>query len=114
MKTSIYELGSARFDMTGRSLPPYLTLTTQQISTGLASRIQRYAVRRLTEAGFTQAASWEAEVYLLSEGWQRSSERGYTVRFQNAVGGYVEVVGILCNKGWPHLDHGLDIGEDRI
>lgn len=43
----------------------------------------------------------------------RPADRMYTVEFTNAGGGMIGVQGILTSNGWPCLDHGLCIDEDR-
>jgi len=111
MKTVVYEKGPARFDMAGQRLPTVVRETFEAISKGLAERLRRHAESRLAGAGFTQAAGWKVEVYTL-DGEDKPADRGYTVRFQNEKGGYIEVIGILTVKGWPSLDHGFAIGEE--
>lgn len=86
--------------------------TDEHISAGLAKRLHRFAVSRLDDFGFAQAAQgWDVEIYTL-DGDDKPADRAYTVRFTNEKGGYLEVSGILTRSGWPSLDHGLHVGSD--
>lgn len=111
MKTTVYQQ-KPHFNQVGQRLPSSLHETPEQITAGLAARLRRHAAQRLTDAGFTQAVAWEAEVYTMDAD-EKPSERSYTVRFQNDKGGYVELCGILTANGWPNVDHGLAIGHEE-
>ncbi len=110
MKTTVFQ-AKARHNQVGQRLPDALHATPEQITAGLASRLRRYAEQRLTDAGFTHAAGWEFAAYTMDAD-DKTANRAYTVRFQNEKSGYVEVIGILTNKGWPTLDHGFAIGHE--
>ncbi|ETV05562.1 hypothetical protein I5M16_19780 [Pseudomonas aeruginosa] len=125
MRTEVYQRGAARFDMSGRRLPFNLSLTGESITPGLAARLHRYAFDRLRAAGFADAirrpaglangrpawSEWDCTVYTMDAD-DRPADRSYCVRWKNPAGGYLEVAGILTLKGWPTLDHGLEIGEE--
>lgn len=107
--TEVYQRGPARFDMVGQSLPTHLTLTADGVSPGLAKRLARYALQTLDDNGFGKVvAEWQVSVYTL-EADEKPADRSYSVRWTNEEGGAIEVVGILTHRGWPFLDHGLDI-----
>lgn len=114
MKTTVMVKGAAQHDMVGRFLGFPLKVTAESISPGTAERIHRYAIQRLESAGFAKMVEgWEAEVYTL-DGDTPSTDRGYTVKFKNTDGGYIEVIGILTHKGWPDIDHGFEIGQENL
>jgi hypothetical protein len=99
-----------RFDMAGQRLSQELRVRPGEISAGLVKRLHAYALKSLMDSGFDAAVrGWMVEVYTM-QAELPVSERGYTVRFQNEKGGYIEVVGIATSHGWPTLDFGLDIG----
>lgn len=81
------------------------------ISNGLVGRLFKYATKRACEAGFDSVMDWDVEVYTL-DGREPPPDRSYCVKFKNSLGGYIEVIGILTNRGWPSLDHGFAIGQD--
>lgn len=111
MKTEVFVRQEQRFDMTGKALPIYLTLTDKKVSTKLAQRLHRYALATLKGAGFHDVvASWSVEVHT-SDGDSPVNDRFYCVRWVNSCGGYIEVSGILISNGKPILDHGLAIGD---
>ncbi|HHH8939227.1 TPA: hypothetical protein ACP3ZT_005411 [Pseudomonas aeruginosa] len=125
MRTEVYQRDPARFDMYGQRLPSSLSLTSEGISLDLADRLHRYAFDRLRAAGFADAvrrpaglvngrpawSEWDCTVYT-QDADKRLADRAYCVRWKNAAGGYLEVIGILTRKGWPTLDHGLAVGEE--
>ena len=47
------------------------------------------------------------------DGDERPANRFYTVEFTNPKGGMVGIQGIMTERGWPSLDHGLCIDRDR-
>lgn len=110
MKTTVFQ-AQGRCDQVGQRLPASLHQTSEQISEGLAKRLYLYAEDRFTEAGFTLTVGWEFEVYTLNAS-DKPADRAYTVRAQNDKGGYLEVIGILTNKGCPILDHGFAVGQE--
>lgn len=88
-----------------------LRATEECISDGLAARLHRYALARMDEAGFgTTVKEWATEVTTI-DGNDAPANRSYCVQFENANGGYIALVGILTNKGWPTLGHGFEIGQ---
>lgn len=109
MKTSLYQT-KAHFSQVGQRLPDSLHEVSEGISAGLAKRLARHAQSRLTEAGFVLGE--RIEVYSLDAD-AAPADRAYTVRFAHAQGGYLEVIGILTHRGWPSVDHGFAIGEER-
>jgi hypothetical protein len=113
MKTTIMAKNPTWFDMTGKRLATTLRTLPGSISAGLATRLHRYAVSRLKEAGFAvMVEGWEVEVYTL-DGEDLPADRSYCVKFENTSGGYIEVVGILTDKGWPNVGHGFEIGQSK-
>ena len=100
-----------RFDMAGRRLPDTLHDTDMAISAGTVARLHRFALRRLTDAGFDVSA-WSCEVYTM-DAERPPADRTYTVEFTNPRGGMIGVQGILMERGWPVLDHGLCVDEGR-
>ncbi len=113
MKTtsSVLKRGPAKFDMVGQFLGYDLKDTSESITPGLQKRLLRYAERELTELGLLPMPKcMRCEVYTL-DGDEPPSERSYGVRFITGAGAYIGVQGILTRKGWPTLDHGLDIGD---
>lgn len=112
MKSTVMIRMPVRCDMVGRALPAQLKTTKQKISKQLIGRLHRYALERLELSGFKNAVSgWDVEVYTL-DGENRVDDRTYCVRWMNAAGGYIEVIGILTTNGKPSLDHGLAVGEE--
>lgn len=112
ISTNVMVTGPANFDAVGRLLGYPLTDVAESISAGLVDRLHRYARQRLDEAGFnTMVEGWLAEVYTM-DGGDKPADRSYCVKFKNAKGGYIEVVGILTKHGWPHLDFGYEIGHE--
>lgn len=111
LRTLVMVRGEARFNMVGQRLPDSLHDTDEQITAGLTQRLYRYGLQRLRDEGF-EVAAWECEVYTM-DGELSPAERYYAVEFTNSKGGMLGVQGIMTNKGWPCLDHGLCIGEGR-
>lgn len=110
--TTVMKRGEPRFNMVGQFLGYPLKTLDEAISAGLAQRLARYAEKRMADAGFTPLLSVSStEVYTM-DGEDTPSNRTYCVKFQNAKGGFVEIVGIHTSSGWPFLDHGFAIGED--
>ncbi|MGV2866379.1 hypothetical protein [Achromobacter sp. AGC39] len=110
MKTEVLAPNAAQFDLCGRRLTQTLRTTDASIKPGLAARLRHYALGVLETAGFIGAVEgWTLLVYTV-DGDLPPSERSYCVRLTNALGGYIEVIGILTRHGWPTVDHGLDIG----
>jgi len=112
IQTEVLIAGPTPFDSTGRALSPRLTVTDESISQGLAKRLSDYAHRQLDEHGFGSLAGIsDVSVYTV-DGNDRPSERSYCVRWTNAKGGYIELVGIATKAGWPFLDFGFAFGFD--
>jgi len=109
MKTTVYQ-SKAHFSQTGQRLASSLHEVSEGISVGLAKRLVRHAQSRLIEAGFVLGE--HIEVYSLDAD-AAPADRAYTVRFSHVQGGYLEVLGILTHRGWPTVDHGFSIGEER-
>lgn len=110
MKSVVMTKGPAR-SWWGQSLPTQLHTTERKISQRLTGRLYRYALERLTVAGFrSSVTNWQVEVYTI-DGDAPVDDRFYCVRWINDMGGYIEVIGILISDGKPNLDHGLAIGE---
>ena len=105
-----YKTGPARFTMVGTSLPKHVLDSENDIPIGLAKRIYKYAKARFEEAGFPTKGR-KVEVYSI-DGDEELEDRSYCVKFQNAKGGYLELVGILINNGIPTIDHGFEVGVD--
>lgn len=107
--TEVLKRGEARFDMVGQFLGYPLHSTAEQISTGLAVRLVRYAERTLDAEGFLAAVKgWSVKVGT-NDADSKPADRWYWVCWTNEKGGSLSVQGILTSKGWPHLDHGLKI-----
>lgn len=112
LTTTVMKRGAARFDMVGQFLGYPLKPVNEAISPGLAKRLARYAVHRLTDEGFEPfLKTAEIEVYTL-DGDSSPSQRNYVVKFKTPKGGYIELVGIMTRGGWPSIDHGFTIGTD--
>jgi len=103
--------GPPNFNMVGQRLPDTLLDTDETISAGLVSRLRAYALKYLTQSGFN-VSSWACEVYTM-DGDLTPPERYYTVEFTNPAGGMLGVQGILTNRGWPTLDHGVCVDTGR-
>ncbi len=109
IQTEVLAKSAPRFTMAGQVLPTQLLRTDQCISQGLAKRLVRYAERSLDDAGMLGAVTgWQVTVST-PDAEDAPSERIYNVSWQNEKGGIIKVVGILTSRGWPMLDHGLDI-----
>jgi hypothetical protein len=107
--TEVLQREPARFDMVGKLLSCQLLSTGQEISAGLATRLFRYAERQLEENGFLGAVrDWSVTVGT-NDGDEEPANRFYWVTWTNEKGGSISLSGILTNKGWPTLDHGLSI-----
>jgi len=110
--TSVMAPDPARFNQVGQLLATTLHDVDESISQGLAARLLRYAEKRLDASGFlTAVTGWTVEVYTI-DGDDVPSARSYCVRWKNDEGGYIEVVGILTNHGWPCVDHGFYMGAE--
>ncbi len=110
MHTTVMKKGPTRFNMVGQHLDYELFTIDESISAGLAKRLVSYALSRLNDAGFV-VDQWNIEVYTM-DGDVSPVERRYCVKFQNEKGGYIELIGIYTEHGWPSLDHGFSIGID--
>ncbi len=98
-----------RFDMCGQRLSTQLRVTDGEISSGLAKRLLSYAERTLDDEGFLAAVDgWEVTVGT-NDAHEKPSDRVYWVTWTNPKGASLSVNGILTSRGWPSLDHGLDI-----
>lgn len=102
----------ARFNQVGQRLRDDVVFLNESISPGLASRLHHYAVQRLTEAGFGKAIEGCSVDVCPLDADEVPRYRSYSVRFQNSSKGYIDVIGIFTNHGWPSLDHGFDIGRE--
>lgn len=112
LSTTVMKRGPAQFNMVGQHLGYPLKNMDEAISPGLAQRLARYAVQRMTESGFEPIVkAAEIEVYTL-DGDDLPSQRNYVVKFKTPKDGYIELVGIMTSRGWPSLDHGFAIGTD--
>ena len=114
IQTEIYKAQPARFDMAGQRLPDFLDLTSEQISAGLTQRLARYALRSLDDAGFKETVQGWACIVSSSDAEDTPANRSYHVRFKNAKGGFIEIMGILTKSGWPFLDHGITAGQEHF
>lgn len=112
LSTTVMTRGPAQFNMAGQFLGYPLKNMAKVISPGLAQRLARYAVQRVTETGFEPLLKdADIEVYT-ADGDYPPSDRSYAVKFKTPKGGYLELVGIFTRRGWPSLDHGFAIGTD--
>ena len=108
--SEVLRTSASRFDMAGQKLPSFVDSTKKTISAGLVKRLHQYAERELVAHGFgALAQNAEVKVYTL-DGDDKPSDRIYCVRWHRPEGGYVEMVGIHTNSGWPTLDFGFAIG----
>lgn len=109
LNTEVYAPGPARFDMCGQSLPTQIHLTEEAITPGLATRLLRYAEKALNAEGFLGAvAGWEITVGS-DNADERPADRFYWVKWTNPKGASLSITGILTRRGWPSLDHGMQI-----
>lgn len=107
--TEVYEPGPYRHDMCGQTLPRQMFLTDEQISKGLAQRLLRYAERSLAEEGFLEAVSGWAVTVGTDNADDSPPDRFYWVKWTNPKGASLSITGILTSRGWPYLDHGMQI-----
>lgn len=109
LHTEVYQPGAARFTMAGQRLPTQMHLTSEVITAGLAARLLRYAERALDAEGFLAAvAGWEVTVGT-DDADDAPADRAYWVMWTNPKGASLSITGILTSKGWPTLDHGMQI-----
>lgn len=109
VSTEVYMPGPARFDMCGQRLPTQLHLTEDSISAGLALRLMRYAEKALDAEGFLVPVNgWEVTVGT-DDADEIPANRFYWVKWTNPKGASLSIVGILTSRGWPHLDHGMQV-----
>lgn len=107
--TEVLETRPAVYSQMGQFLYRPLADTDQQISQGLAQRMVSYAAGRLKDQGFLNAVErWEVIVGTMDAD-SPPANRAYYVDWKNPEGTKLSVVGILTNRGWPCLDHGLAI-----
>lgn len=111
IQTTVYKTLPTRFTMVGQALPNDLKLTDEQISSGLAKRLVKYAIDRINEDGF-MVDGCEVEVSTMDAD-EIPSNRSYEVYFINPKGGRIGLVGILTRSGWPSLDHGFEIATNQ-
>jgi len=100
-QNTVYVRDPARFDMTGRKLSDTITPTGDDISHGTVTRMHRYALRHLADAGF-DVSTWACEVYTM-DGDLPPSERTYAVEFTSTKGGKLSICGIHTSNGHPFL-----------
>ena len=101
----------ARFDMCGKFLGYDLKEVESDIKPGLARRLVKHALDRLSACGFTIPTTWKIEVETTDD-HDRPSDRTYHVAFYNEEGGSMGVQGIQISRhGWPVLDYGLFIHD---
>ncbi len=110
--TTVLSRGKPQFDMSGTFLGYPLRVLPESISSGLSARLTRYAIRRLTEAGFDPLLKLATIEVYTTNGDELPANRAYCVKFTTPQGGYIELIGILTKSGWPSLDHGFAIGTD--
>jgi hypothetical protein len=109
IQTEVYGKAAPRFNQSGQLLATHLVETEGSVTQGLAKRLLRYAQTTLDDAGFLEMVSgWEVTVYTL-DAEESPADRSYNVSWKNEKGGVIEVVGIMTYRGWPTMDHGLDI-----
>jgi hypothetical protein len=107
--TEVYKTGLAEFNQVGQLLGHPVAITNQVISQGLAKRLLDYGLKSLEDSGFLPAVQgWAVEIYTLDAD-EKPSDRAYVVKWVNEKGGYLEVVGIHTQGGWPALDYGLEV-----
>jgi len=109
--STVLRRGEARHTAWGSSLPTLLHETGETISAGLVKRLRSYALRYLTESGF-EVSAWACEVCTM-DGDEPPAERYYTVEFTNPAGGMLGIQGIMTQRGWPVLDHGVCVDTGR-
>lgn len=86
-----------------------LIKTDEAITQGLAKRLVKYATERMEEEGFNKAiAGWDVIVET-ADADQPAADRSYIVSWKNPKGAQLKIVGILTQRGWPTLDHGLEV-----
>lgn len=107
--SEVYQRGPARFDMCGQRLPSHLSLTSQSVTAGLASRLVRYAAKVMEVEGFLQAVNGWSVTVGTNDACEAPADRWYWVSWINEKGASLSVIGILTRKGWPCLDHGLQV-----
>lgn len=93
--TEVLKRGEARFDMVGQFLGYPLHSTAEQISTGLAARLVRYAERTLDAEGFLAAVKgWSVKVGT-NDADSKPADRWYWVCWTNEKG-------ITFGARYPH------------
>jgi len=107
--TEVYMPGPARFDMCGQGLPTQMHLTDETISSGLAQRLMHYAERVLDAEGFLETVNGWVVTVGTDNADERPANRFYWVKWTNPKGASISVVGILTSRGWPNLDHGMQV-----
>jgi hypothetical protein len=113
LTAQVWEKGPAQFTSWGTALPTPLHLTAENISSGLAARLHRYAERELIEHGFGPLVKDAKVIVYTIDAEDKPADRSYCVRWHTPQGGYVELIGILTKAGWPSLNHGFDIGFEE-
>ena len=103
----------SRFDMCGQRLPADVIAVENVITQGLAKRLVRHASERMKEAGFAAMMEGAQVTVSTPDGESAASDRTYCVKWTNASGGWIAVVGIHTRSGWPTLDFGFEIGAER-
>lgn len=109
--TEVNQRHPRQFDMCGQALTQTLFQTDESISPGLAKRIFSYAERELDGAGMLAAVKGWTTTVGTNDGDEKPADRSYWVSWTNSAGTSISLVGILTYKGWPSLDHGLQISR---
>lgn len=113
ISTEVWRTGSARFDQVGQFKGYPLSETDEEVSQGMAQRLLDYAKRRVHSAGlWCLIASWKPIVGT-TDADEAPANRVYYVSWKNEEGTEISVIGIETHRGWPHLDHGLEIQENQ-
>ena len=106
-KTVVYAKHEQRFDLAGQPIPRSLCKVDESISAGLAKRLQAYAIKRMKPAGLPPFyLDWQCVVET-ADAELPPAERAYSVYWVNDDLTEIGVQGILTNRGWPFLDHGI-------
>jgi len=105
VETETWKKGAAQFNMCGQFLGYPMHQVETTVKPGMASRLVKYASKRIIDFGFSLDL-FEKCVVAYDE-----TDDQYHVSFALPSGSEMVVNAIFTRSGWPFLDHGITASE---